>query len=109
MAMSQTTSMAIPQGETPAQLRKQVLNLAMPSVGEQVLNLLVGIVSTMLVGHLGASALAAVGLATTITIDRPRLSSLPWRRGAPLSSPRPSAPSSPSMPIASWNSPCWWA
>jgi len=44
-------------------LQGEVLRLAMPAVGEQLLNLLVGIVDTFLVGHLGQEALAAVGLA----------------------------------------------
>ncbi len=47
-------------------LRRQVLRLAMPSVGEKLLMLSVGMVNTVLVGHLGASALTAVGLASTI-------------------------------------------
>jgi multidrug resistance protein, MATE family len=47
-------------------LRRQVVRLALPAVGEQVLTLMVGIVNTMLVGHLGAAALTAVGLSSTI-------------------------------------------
>ncbi len=39
----------------------------MPAMGERVLTLMVGIVDTMLVGHLGASALAAVSLANEWT------------------------------------------
>ena len=39
-----------------------VLNLALPAVGEQLLNMLVGLADTFMVGHLGASAVAAVGL-----------------------------------------------
>lgn len=48
-------------------LRRQVVRLALPAVGEQVLSLMVGIVNTMLVGHLSAAALTAVGLSSTIT------------------------------------------
>ena len=48
-------------------LRRQVLDLALPATGERVLSMLVGIVNTILVGHLGASALAAVSLATQWT------------------------------------------
>lgn len=44
-------------------LQREVLRLALPAVGEQLLNLLVGLVDTFLVGHLGQAALAAVGLA----------------------------------------------
>lgn len=48
-------------------LRKEVLRLALPATGEQLLSMTVGIVDTMLVGHLGATALAAVSLATQWT------------------------------------------
>ena len=48
-------------------LRKEVLKLALPAAGEQLLSMMVGIIDTMLVGHLGASALAAVSLATQWT------------------------------------------
>jgi MATE family multidrug resistance protein len=41
----------------------RVLALALPAVGEQVLNMAVGLVDTFMVGHLGAQAVAAVGLA----------------------------------------------
>jgi multidrug resistance protein, MATE family len=41
---------------------RRVLGLALPAVGEQVLNLAVVLVDTYLVGHLGADAVAAVGL-----------------------------------------------
>jgi MATE family multidrug resistance protein len=44
-------------------LRRQVLRLALPAAGEQLLSMMVGIVDTILVGHLGAPALAAVSLA----------------------------------------------
>src|SRR5512137_306017 len=42
---------------------RYVLQLALPSAGEQLLSMMVGIVDTFLVGHLGAAALTAVGLA----------------------------------------------
>ena len=48
-------------------LRQDVLKLALPATGEQLLSMTVSIVDTMLVGHLGASALAAVSLATQWT------------------------------------------
>lgn len=44
-------------------LQGQILRLALPAVGEQLLSLMVGLVDTFLVGHLGQEALAAVGLA----------------------------------------------
>ena len=42
---------------------RRVLALALPAVGEQLLNMAVGLVDTFMVGHLGAQAVAAVGLA----------------------------------------------
>jgi MATE family multidrug resistance protein len=49
-------------------LRRSVLALALPAVGEQILNTLVGLADTFLVGHLSATAdaLAGVGLANQI-------------------------------------------
>jgi putative MATE family efflux protein len=46
-----------------AAIRQDVLRLALPAMGEQMLSMMVGIVDTFLVGHLGAAPLAAVGLA----------------------------------------------
>jgi putative MATE family efflux protein len=46
---------------------RKVLAVALPATGEQLMNLMVGIVNTMLVGHLGAAPLAAVSLATQWT------------------------------------------
>lgn len=40
-----------------------VLSLAMPAVGEQLLNMTVGLVNTFMVGHLGAAPMAAVNFA----------------------------------------------
>ena len=47
-----------------ASIRRDVLRLALPATGEQLLAMMVGLVNTYLVGHLGAAPLAAVGLAT---------------------------------------------
>lgn len=44
-------------------IRRDVLRLALPASAEQLLSMMVGIVDTFLVGHLGAAPLAAVGLA----------------------------------------------
>jgi len=44
-------------------VRAQVLRLALPATAEQMLAMMVGIVDTFLVGHLGAVSLASVGLA----------------------------------------------
>ena len=41
----------------------RVMKLAVPSAGEALLGMLVGLVNTYLVGHLGAASLTAVGLA----------------------------------------------
>ncbi len=46
-----------------ARIRRDVLRLALPASAEQLLSMMVGIVDTFLVGHLGAAPLAAVGLA----------------------------------------------
>ncbi len=45
-----------------------VLGLALPAVGEQVLNMAVGLVDTFLVGHLGADAIAAVSISNQIVM-----------------------------------------
>lgn len=41
---------------------RRVLALALPAVGEQTLNMAVGLADTFMVGHLGAAAVTAVGL-----------------------------------------------
>src|SRR5262245_28361414 len=46
---------------SPISLRRTVLLLALPAVGEQVLNTLVGLADTFLVGHLNERAAAQVG------------------------------------------------
>src|SRR5262245_30453763 len=45
----------------PIQRRQRVLALALPAVGEQVLNTLVGLADTFLVGHLNPSVSARLG------------------------------------------------
>lgn len=57
----------MPSEDTPAaesnwQRARRVLRLAIPSAGEMLLGMLVGLVNTYLVGHLGAASLTAVGL-----------------------------------------------
>lgn len=49
-------------------VRQRVLDLALPAVAEQILNMSVGLVDTYLVGHLGAAALASVGLGNQIVM-----------------------------------------
>lgn len=51
-------------GPAEVSLRRDVLRLALPATGEQLLSMMVGLVDTFLVGHLGAAPLAAVGLAS---------------------------------------------
>ncbi len=51
---------------SPGSMPRRVLSLAWPSVMEQSLLTLVGLVDVYIVGHLGADAIAAVGLGTTI-------------------------------------------
>lgn len=58
------TAWARPQQQDEAgSVRRDVLRLALPATMEQMLGMMVGIVDTFLVGHLGAESLAAVGLA----------------------------------------------
>lgn len=47
---------------------QRVLRLAMPSAGEMLLGMLVGLVNTYLVGHLGAASLTAVGLGVQVSM-----------------------------------------
>lgn len=49
-----------------ANIRKSVLKLVLPSVSEQVLIMVVGVVSTIFVGQLGKEAVSAVGLINTV-------------------------------------------
>jgi len=51
------------QGRVAGDVTRRVLVLALPAVGEQLLNMAVGLADTFMVGHLGAQAVAAVGLA----------------------------------------------
>jgi MATE family multidrug resistance protein len=47
---------------------RRVLHLAIPSAGEMLLVMLVGLVNTYLVGHLGAASLTAVGLGVQVSM-----------------------------------------
>lgn len=47
-------------------IKKSVIQLVLPSVAEQVLMMVVGVVSTIFVGHLGKEAVSAVGLINTV-------------------------------------------
>jgi putative MATE family efflux protein len=62
----QAAALALPKrllGRVDREGYGRVLTLALPAVGEQLLNMTVGLVDTFLVGHLGAESVAAVGLA----------------------------------------------
>src|SRR2546426_737188 len=59
--MATTTKPLAPAAQHHAVLRRRVLLLALPAVGEQVLNTLVGLVDTFLVGHLNSAAAARLG------------------------------------------------
>lgn len=45
-----------------------VLCLALPAVGEQLLNMMVGLVDTYMVGHLGAASIAAVSISNQVVM-----------------------------------------
>lgn len=52
---------------TESILRKNILDLAIPATLEQILIMVVGVVSTILVGRIGKEALSAVGLINILT------------------------------------------
>ena len=56
-------------------IRGRVLRLALPAVGEQFLNLLVGLVDTFLVGHLAAAAIVQLGYGSAQALAAVGLSS----------------------------------
>jgi multidrug resistance protein, MATE family len=60
--MSSTQSIVKSLGTHVGADTRRVLSLALPAVGEQLLNMTVGLVDTFMVGHLGAAAVASVGL-----------------------------------------------
>ncbi len=61
MSTALTFSQRLRAGLGGADFRR-VLDLALPAVGEQTLNMAVGLADTFMVGHLGAAAVTAVGL-----------------------------------------------
>lgn len=63
MASAQTIA---PSNE--ASVRRQVLRLALPAVGEQLLNTAVGLVDVFLVGHLSARAAAQLGYSSAVAL-----------------------------------------
>lgn len=55
-------------GSSKAEIRKALWILALPAVGEMLLNTTVGMVDTAMVGRLGREAVAAVGLANRLIL-----------------------------------------
>ncbi|MBK9711654.1 MAG: MATE family efflux transporter [Kouleothrix sp.] len=66
--MATTTKPLLTSSDRPPTLRRTVLLLALPAVGEQVLNTLVGLADTFLVGHLGAAAAASLGYSSSVAL-----------------------------------------
>ncbi len=62
MLNSQPTALRRPVPDTDKVIRKQVMDLAWPVMAESVLQTFAQIVSMALVGHLGANAVASIGL-----------------------------------------------
>jgi putative MATE family efflux protein len=63
-----TTKPLLASAEQPLELRRRVFRLALPAVGEQVLNTLVGLADTFLVGHLSAAAAAQLGYSSAVAL-----------------------------------------
>jgi len=69
--VSETTATTIPGAEDPHEAapemsQRRVLGLAVPIIGENLLQTLVGVVDTLFVAALGANALAGVGVASEV-------------------------------------------
>lgn len=60
------TQTTVAQALSPEAVRNSVLHLATPAIMEMILAMSVGIIDTAMVGRLGASALASVGLGSQI-------------------------------------------
>ncbi|SNX53432.1 MATE family efflux transporter [Thermoanaerobacterium sp. RBIITD] len=54
------------RGEHRVSLQKEVLELAWPSIIEQMLIMMVGMISTIYVGHISTAAIAAVGMINSL-------------------------------------------
>src|SRR5687767_14206248 len=68
LLMATTTKPLTPAAQQHPLLRRRVLLLALPAVGEQVLNTLVGLVDTFLVGHLNSAAAARLGYTSSAAL-----------------------------------------
>lgn len=67
--MATTTNRARSVAEQRATRRVRVFGLALPAVGEQVLNTFVGLADTFLVGHLSARAAVQLGYSSTDALN----------------------------------------
>lgn len=66
--MEHNTTLAADSIDVPqSEIRRRILNMVWPATVENVLQMLVGIVATGMVGKISAEAVAAVGLSTRIT------------------------------------------
>ncbi len=66
--MATTTQPLVTTATSPTTLRRSVLLLALPAVGEQVLNTLVGLADTFLVGNLSAQAATRLGYSSATAL-----------------------------------------
>jgi MATE family multidrug resistance protein len=66
--MATTTKPLVTTATSPTTLRRSVLLLALPAVGEQVLNTLVGLADTFLVGNLSAQAATRLGYSSATAL-----------------------------------------
>ena len=66
--MATTTKPLATTATLPTTLRRSVLLLALPAVGEQVLNTLVGLADTFLVGNLSAQAATRLGYSSATAL-----------------------------------------
>jgi len=94
-------------------VRRWMLQLALPAVVAQVINLLYNIVDRIYIGHLpevGATALTGVGLCMPILMLLNAFAMLCGAGGAPPVPPSPWASRTTARPSASWAtvSRYWW-
>ncbi|NLN83856.1 MAG: hypothetical protein GX138_05760, partial [Firmicutes bacterium] len=61
------TAQALPGEPTQGELRKSIFDMIWPVTLDAILQLMVGMVASAMVGRLGALAIAAVGLSSRVT------------------------------------------
>lgn len=64
-----TTSLISPAQGADATPRRRVFDLALPAVGEQLLNTMVGLAATYLVGNMSPSVAAQLGYSSTVALN----------------------------------------